>query len=198
MRKTCAWHRPGGDLQRQRQPLGPGEPARDRQRRHAADAERRGVARRGTKAVGRHRLGVRAIGDPAAPPAVRNPSNPLQRDRLLARQPVAPAQRLHIILAADDRAGQHAVPEDAAEIPRPGAEIVRVDREIGSTQEMIDLQSVYSLRLDSLTGSIARPEALQDPDRRIDRRREVGMRRRGANPRRARSAGPHPAASSAR
>src|SRR3954452_2510590 len=52
----------------------------------------------------------------------------LQGPRLLPPQRGAPAQRLQVIFAADQRAWQHPVAQDAAEILRARAHIVLVDR----------------------------------------------------------------------
>src|SRR6266568_2663834 len=101
------------------------EAARDSERREAADAERHRDAGRADEAVGQVRVGrigdiERRRGDERV--------DLLQRPRLLPRQRGAPAQGLEVILGADQRAGEYPVAQDAAEILRPGFQIMLMDR----------------------------------------------------------------------
>ena len=115
--------------------------------------------------------------------AVGDVERPSRHDRvdapenlgLLARQFRPPAQGRHVVLGADQRARQHAVAQDAAEILRAGAQIVLVDRiqlDAGNRRLAIGViaQARQFYRIDGRT------EAAQDLDRRVDRRRDIWVR----------------------
>ncbi len=100
-----------------------------------------------------------------------------QRAGLLLDQRGAPALRRHVVLGADQRAGQDAVAQDAAEILRSRAQILLVDRvEFDARYRCLAVGIVAQARqLDRLDD---RAEIAQHLDRRIHRGGEVGMPRR--------------------
>ena len=153
--------------------LGSAEAAGDGDRRHAADAERHRDARRGRR--GDRAVGSARVGDVSAP-AVTNASNLCQRLGLLARQggcaSAAPP--------CNPRRGsaRPAAPGCAGCGRNPAA--VYADRARGSNR--VRRWRSSSCNRCSRAGSTAdrldgRAETAQHLDRRVDRRREIGMRR---------------------